>query len=94
MLKTRWDRIQAEVLSGGEEWLAAGDWPPGMKVFRIEAALKPPARGPRVHFDAYLIQFGDQASLIAIATTTKDAVPTFRREVEQVLKTFRPLSGG
>ncbi len=63
----------------------------------MEAALKPPVRGPRaraIHFDAYLIQFSDFASVIAIATTTKDAVPTFRREVEDVLRTFRPLSRG
>ncbi len=96
VLKSRWDQVKAEVLAGGEEWLPAAEWP-GMKVFRIEAALKPPARGPRaqrVHFDAYLIQFSDQASLIVIATTTKDAVPAFRREVEQVLKTFRPLISG
>ncbi|HEY2154948.1 MAG TPA: hypothetical protein VGH33_04920, partial [Isosphaeraceae bacterium] len=96
VLKARWDQVQAEVLSGSEEWLPAAEWP-GMKVFRIEAALKPPTRGgraQRVHFDAYLIQFSDQASVIAIATTTKDAVPGFRREVEQVLKTFRPLTSG
>ena len=95
VLKARWAQTQAEVLSGGEEWLTGGDWP-GEKVFRLEAALKPPARGPRaprVHFDAYLIQFSNQASVIVIATTTKEAVPGFRREVEQVLKTFRPLSG-
>jgi hypothetical protein len=96
VLKARYAQVQAEVLSGGEEWLPAADWP-GMKVFRIEAALKPSSRGPRgqrVHFDAYLIQFNDSASAIAIATTTKDAVPGFRREVEQVLRTFRPLISG
>jgi hypothetical protein len=96
LLKARWDQMQSEVLRGGEEWLPSAEWS-GAKVFRLEAAVKPPARGPRVprvHFDAYLIQFSDQASVIAIATTTKDAVPGFRREVEQVLKTFRPLIDG
>ncbi len=96
VLNARWEQVKAEVLAGGEEWLPAADWP-GMKVFRMEAALKPPARGgraQRVHFDAYLIQFNDRASLIAIATTTREAVPGFRREVEQVLKTFRPLISG
>ena len=46
------------MLPGGEEWLPAAEWP-GMKVFRIEAALKPPPRGTRaaIHFDAYLLQF-------------------------------------
>ena len=41
-----WKRSQADVIAGAEEWLPAIDWP-SMKVFRIEAALKPPLRGAR-----------------------------------------------
>lgn len=96
ILKAKWEQSKAEVLTGGEEWLPALDWP-GMKVFRVEAALKPSQRGPRttrIHFDAYLIQLGDKSSIMAIATTTRIAVPSYRREVEQMLKTIRLGSNG
>ena len=95
-LKAMWQRSQADVIAGAEEWLPAIDWP-SMKVFRIEAALKPPLRGtrvPRIHFDAYLLQLADDTSMTVIATTTRDAVPSYRRDVEQMLKTIRLNTGG
>lgn len=95
-LKAMWQRSQADVIAGSEEWLPAIDWP-STKVYRIEAALKPPLRGtraPRIHFDAYLLQLADDTSMTAIATTTRDAVPSYRRDVEQMLKTIRLTSGG
>jgi hypothetical protein len=96
VVQTRLDQLQSEVVRGGEEWLPASEWP-GLKVFHLEAAAKPAVRGPRalrVHFDAYLVQIHDRATAIAIATTTRDAVPSFRREVEQILKTFRSTAPG
>jgi len=84
-----------EIIKGAEEWLPEADWP-GMKVYRIDAAAKVPDRPagapsaqPRTHFDAYLLQSGQAGSIIAIATTTRDAVAAYRREVEQVLKTVQ-----
>lgn len=95
-LDSMWQRAQGDVIRGGEEWLPPLDWP-SMKVYRIEAALKPPFRGPRaqrIHFDAYLLQLADDTSMTAIATTTRDAVPAFRRDIEQMLKTIRLGTGG
>ncbi len=49
-----------------------------------------PAGAPaRIHFDAYLLQFGQAASVLAIATTSREAVGPFRREVEQILKSIQ-----
>ena len=43
----------------------------------------------RVHFDAYLIQFAQNSSILAIATTSKDVVAPYREEVEKILKTIQ-----
>ncbi len=91
ILDNQWKQMKVEVLPGNEEWLPEVDWPK-MKVFRIEAALKLPsrsARGSRMHYDAYLVQLGGDASLMVVATTTRDAVAGFRRDVEQLIKTFQ-----
>jgi len=84
-----------EIIQGAEEWLPEADWP-RMKVYRIDAAAKVPDRAqgapsaqPRTHFDAYLLLPGQAVSVIAIATTTRDAVAPFRREVEQILKSLQ-----
>ena len=75
-----------------------------MKVHRIEAALKVadprPARPPgstRIHFDGYLIQFAQAASVLAIATTSpRGGRPRFASEVEQILRTIQldPANSG
>ena len=86
-----------EIIKGSEEFLPEAEWP-RLRVYRIDAAAKLPDRGgnpsasPRTHFDAYLLQSGQNASVIAIATTTRDAVTAYRREVEKILKTveFQP----
>ena len=91
VLNAQWKQMKSEVLAGEETWLPAVDWP-NMKVFHIEAALKLATRGPRgsrVHYDAYLVQLGKDSSLMVIATTTRDAVAPFRRDIEQMIKTFR-----
>jgi hypothetical protein len=91
MLNIQWKRAGGEILNGDEKWLDAGDWL-GRKVFRLEAAMIIPGRGPRaprIHYDAYLVQIGKDASVMAIATTTREAVPAFRNDVEKILKKFR-----
>ncbi len=86
--------LKMEVIKGTEGWLPDEEWPK-MRVHRIEAALKvDPKAGAgtastRIHFDAYLIQFGQSASIMAIATTSRDAAGPFRREVEQALKSIQ-----
>jgi len=85
--------LKMEVLQGQETWLPEADWP-RMRVHRIDAALKvrdsrTPGVGEttRVHFDAYLLQFSQDASILALASTSKEAVAPFREEVEKILKT-------
>jgi hypothetical protein len=84
-----------EVLKGEEVWLPEADWPK-MRVHRIDAALKlrdPKAAVPggptRIHFDGYLIQFGQSASILAIASTSRESAGPFREEVEKILKTIQ-----
>ena len=83
------------VIKGEEGWLPENEWPNG-KVYRIEAAVQvpeggdsPSSRGTRIHFDAFLIQPGQAAGILAIATTSREPVAPFRREVEQILKTLQ-----
>ena len=86
--------LKMEVIKGAEEWLPEADWP-RMRVHRIEAALKvDPKAGvgsasTRIHFDAYLIVFGQSASIIAVSTTSRDAVAAYRQEVEKILKSIQ-----
>ena len=91
----RYQALKMEVLNGEELWLPEADWP-GMKVHRIDAAVKmvdPKAvrsiGSTRVHFDGYLIQFPRAASILVIASTSKEAVAPFRTEVERVLRSIK-----
>jgi hypothetical protein len=91
MLNIQWKRAGGEILNGDEKWLEAVDWG-GKKVFSLEAAMVIPGRGaraPRIHYDAYLVQMGKDASLMAVATTTREAVPAFRNDIEKILKKFK-----
>jgi hypothetical protein len=92
LLSNQWKLAGAEVLNGDESWLKEME-KPDRKVFHLEAALKVPGKGsraPRIHYDAYLVQLGKDLSLMAVATTTRDSVPAFRREVEKIVDSFRP----
>ena len=87
--------LKMEKIEGDQTWLPEGEWP-GVRVHRIDAALKvvdPKGIGPtgvtRIHFDGYLIQFPQSASVLAIATTSRESVGPFRGEVEAVLKTIQ-----
>jgi hypothetical protein len=103
-LAEKYSLMKMELLKGDEAWLPDADWP-GMRVHRIDAALKitdPKAVGAggstRIHFDGYLIQFAQSASILAIATSSRESVGPFREEVEKILKTIkldppRPASG-
>ncbi len=94
-LAAEYGKTKMEIVKGAEEWLPEADWP-RMKVYRIEAAVKVPERNPgaasnppRVHFDGYLLQPGQAASFLVLATTSRDAVAPFRHEVEEILKTLQ-----
>ena len=82
------------VLKGEEGYLPEEEWPIG-KVYRIEAAVQvppgvaPPGGSSRIHFDAFLIQPGQAAGILVIATTSREPIAPFRREVERILKTIQ-----
>lgn len=98
-LAARYALTKQEVIPGAEDWLPEAEWP-RMKVHRIEAAVKVEDHrtnaapgSTRIHFDGYLVQFGQSASILAIATTSRDAVAPYRREVEQVLRSIQLAPG-
>lgn len=91
ILSAEWEPTKLEVIKGPEEWLPPEEWS-GLKVFRIEAALKTGERAKgstRVHYDGYLLQLGPRLSVIVVATTPRDAVSNFRRDTEQMFKTLK-----
>ena len=99
-LAAKTSQMKLEVLKGEEGWLPEADWP-NQKVYRIEAAVQvpgsgdaPSSRSTRFHFDGYLIQTGQAAGLLVIATTSGEAVAGYRREIEQILKTIQVYPPG
>jgi hypothetical protein len=86
-----WESLELQVVPGSPRWLPEAEWP-GKRVYRLEAALKPGARGSRgasrVHFDGYIVQFGRNASLYAEGMTAQDPPTPFRTQVEDMLRTF------
>lgn len=92
-LNDNWTRNRRDVLHGPSGWLPEADWSPfKMKVYRIEAAEKPSdpsARDvPRIFLDHYLILFTRDESLAVDAITGQDPPLPFRKQVEEILKTF------
>ena len=95
--------MKMEVLKGEETWLPETD---GRRCGSTGSTPRsrsrdPKAAGPggptRIHFDGYLIQFGQSASILAIASTSRESVAPFREEVEKILKSIqldppRPVS--
>jgi hypothetical protein len=92
-LKDEWARNRLDVLQGPTGWLPEADWAPyKMKVYRIEAALKP--SGPegkdvsRIFLDSFLVLFTQNESLVLDAMTAQDPPLPFRKQAESILKTF------
>lgn len=94
-LEELWRQERQDVLPGSTEWLPEAEWKPaGMKVFRIEAALRLVAGRSvkvqrRIHLDYYLILTNRPESLVVTARTVQDPPTDFRKEVEDMIKTFR-----
>jgi hypothetical protein len=87
--------MKMEKIEGDQSWLPETEWP-GVRVHRIDAALKvAETKGSvkkgaiRIHFDGYLIQFPQSASILAIATTSRESAGSYRGEVEAILKTIK-----
>lgn len=93
-LAAKYALMKLKVLEGDATWLPEVDWP-GRRVYRMEAAVEAPApeggagRATRIHFDGYLIQTTQAASLLAIVTTSREPAAPVRREVEQILRTIQ-----
>ena len=92
-LNENWARNRRDVLHGPSGWLPEADWTPyRMKVYRIEAAEKPSGAAardvPRIFLDHYLILFSQNESLAVDAITGQDPPTPFRKQVEEILKTF------
>lgn len=93
-LQEGWTRNRQDARRGASGWLDKVDWEPHkMKVYRIEAAVKPSGTAgkdvPRIFLDHYLILFSQNESLVVEAMTAQDPPQPFRKQVEQVLKTFQ-----
>lgn len=92
-LNEQWARDHKDVLRGKNGWLPEHDWTPyKMKVYRIEAALRNAGAGrdvPRIFLDHYLVLFGGTDSLVVEAMTGLDDPLPYRKQVEDLLKTFR-----
>jgi hypothetical protein len=92
-LKDEWNRSHQDVHVDTPGWLPEADWKPlGMKVYRIQAALtpkEPERRNQRIYLDHYLVQFTRNESLVVDAMTGLDDPRAFRKQVEDILKTFK-----
>jgi hypothetical protein len=87
--------LKMEIIKGDEIWLPEAEWPK-MRVHRIDSEVKvadPKASSTlgstRIHFDGYLILFGQSASITVVSTTSRDAVAAYRQEVEKILKSIQ-----
>jgi hypothetical protein len=93
-LLAAWSESKTDVARGPAGWLPEADWAPfNMRVYRIEAVLKP--KGPegaeavRIHLDHYLILFSRDESMVVTSTTAHDPPTSFRKLVEATIKTFK-----
>jgi len=96
VLMDQWREEGQDVLQGPAGWLPEADWASlNRKVYRLEAALKPPAdgaepqvRGGRIYLDRYVVQFARDQTLVVTAMTTRDPHVPFRNQVEHLIRTF------
>jgi hypothetical protein len=93
-LEAGWQKQKLEVLPVVAGWLPEADWASlDRKVYRIEAALKPPGSDPgsadRIYVDYYLVVFGRNASMVVNAMTRRDPHLDFRNQVEQLIRSYK-----
>lgn len=93
-LKEDWARTRQDVLPGPTGWLPEADWAPfNMRVYRIQAALRPSQadgrEAQRIYADHYLVLFSRNETLAVDAMTGQDPPTQFRETVEAMLKTFK-----
>jgi hypothetical protein len=94
-LNEQWLRDRVDVIRGDSGWLPEADWAPSkMKVYRIEAAIKPgervaKGRVNRIYADYYLVLLSRNESLFVESRTVREQPTSFRGQVEAMMKTFR-----
>jgi hypothetical protein len=93
-LNDEWLKSRQDVTRGPSGWLPDADWAANkMRVYRIEAALRPKGpegrNVPRIFLDYYLVVFTQNESLVVTAMTGQDPPLPFRKEVESILRTFQ-----
>ncbi len=87
-LEKEWTAEGFEIFAVSEDYLKE-DWG-DRRVYRVEAALQATDTGnkARSQFDAYVIQFPQNATVLAESLTFSDRPSTFRDLVEEMLKTI------
>lgn len=93
-LEAQWKEDGIDVLPGREGWLPEADWADvKMKVYHLEAVLRAPEEqgksSKRLYFDFYLALCDRGESLIFTATTDADPPTAFRKQAEQMLRSFK-----
>ncbi|HMB03974.1 MAG TPA: hypothetical protein VKP69_09575 [Isosphaeraceae bacterium] len=94
-LKEQWLKDRVDVIPGDSDWLPEADWAPSkMKVYRIEAAIKPgervaKGRVSRIFADYYLVLPSRNETLFVESKTVGEQPTAFRAQVEAMMKTFR-----
>lgn len=94
-LKDDWQKARRKGKIDKEGPLPEADWAASkMKVYRAEATVKPPLTSdgrvePPIFFDHYLILFTQPESLAVDAITGQTKPEPFRKQVEEILKTFK-----
>jgi hypothetical protein len=93
-LKEEWKKTKQDFLLGPTGWLPEAEWAPRkLKVYRIEAALRADATGPkdsqRIFLDYYLILTGQDQSIVVEAMTANDPPLPYRKLAEDIIKTIR-----
>ncbi|WP_337174992.1 hypothetical protein [Paludisphaera sp.] len=89
-----WRAQGQEILMGDSGWLKDEVWGPlNRRVYRLEAALKPPGgqaavRSGRIYADYYVVQFTRDETLVVTAMTVRDPHIAFRDQAELIIKSF------
>jgi hypothetical protein len=99
-MRGAWKKQQIRVQEGAMGALPTENWPPGMRVGRIEAVVTPPGPDAQgnpvvpVHFLGYTLQTGQNVGLFVKAETNAADSSALREEVEAILRTVELTPGG
>ncbi len=94
LMDQQWKESHVDVVQGPAGWLPENEWAPfKMKVYKMEAVLKPTVRDPRQpareHLDFYLVLFARDECLVFMAETAQDPPTAFSKQAVAILKTLQ-----